>query len=147
GAKERTRERKLKRIRRRDAVAGANEAKLMEQIEDPRIREALAKDPLLAKRMLNHRDKSLRDMVEITSTKMQHRTASSDSKSVSLDQIIAEASLHRNNDSSSSDDEDSWEALARKEEIRKRLAAKGKQQQKRKKFQFNPGFSDEEEQE
>ncbi|KAJ2413041.1 hypothetical protein GGF41_006012, partial [Coemansia sp. RSA 2531] len=63
----------------------------------------------------------------------------------SLDDIIADArsSKRYQHDSSSSSDEDSWEALARKEAIRKKLAAKGKQQRKR--FTFNPGFSDNEE--
>ncbi|KAJ2069058.1 ATP-dependent rRNA helicase spb4 [Coemansia sp. S2] len=141
-AKDRARERKLKRIKRRDAVASVEEARLMEEIEDPKIREAMAKDPLLAKRMISRRDKSLRDMAEISAQKTQH---SRQSEQRSLDDIIADArsSKRYQHDSSSSSDEDSWEALARKEAIRKKLAAKGKQQRKR--FTFNPGFSDNEE--
>ncbi|KAJ1822497.1 ATP-dependent rRNA helicase spb4 [Coemansia sp. RSA 2671] len=139
-AKDRARERKLKRIRRRDAVASVEEARLMQEIEDPKIREAMAKDPLLAKRMISRRDKSLRDMAEISASKNQsgRQTATR-----TLDDIIADAqSTKRKSESSSSEDEDSWEALARKEAIRKKLAAKAKG--KGKKFTFNPGFSDEE---
>ncbi|KAJ2581466.1 ATP-dependent rRNA helicase spb4, partial [Coemansia sp. RSA 1836] len=146
-AKDRARERKLKRIKRRDAVAGVEEARLMQEIEDPKVLEALAKDPLLAKRMINRRDKSLRDMAEISASKARPSQA----EKQSLDDIIADARStnryknNQNDSSSSSDDEDSWEALARKEAIRKKLAAKGKQQRKR--FTFNPGFSDNEEEE
>ncbi|KAJ2883174.1 ATP-dependent rRNA helicase spb4 [Coemansia aciculifera] len=142
-AKDRARERKLKRIKRRDAVASVEEARLMQEIEDPKIREAMAKDPLLAKRMISRRDKSLRDMAEISAQKSQR---SRQSEQRSLDDIIADAksSKRYQQDSSSSSDEDSWEALARKEAIRKKLAAKSKQ---RKRFTFNPGFSDNEEEE
>ncbi|KAJ2830515.1 ATP-dependent rRNA helicase spb4, partial [Coemansia sp. 'formosensis'] len=138
-AKDRARDRKLKRIKRRDAIASVEEARLMQEIEDPKIREAMAKDPLLAKRMINRRDKSLRDMAEISAQKNQHTGTRQ-----SLDDIIADAQSSKpyQNDSSSSSDEDSWEALARKEAIRKKLAAKGKQ---RKRFTFNPGFSDDDE--
>ncbi|KAJ2741908.1 ATP-dependent rRNA helicase spb4 [Coemansia sp. BCRC 34301] len=136
-AKDRARERKLKRIKRRDAVASVEEARLMQEIEDPSIRDALAKDPLLAKRMISGRDKSLHNIPTQKPRPEKNKR--------SLDEIIAEArdsNKHRH-DSSSSEDEDSWEALARKEAIRKKLAAKGKQQRKR--FTFNPGFSDNEE--
>ncbi|KAJ2549562.1 hypothetical protein EV175_004402, partial [Coemansia sp. RSA 1933] len=47
-------------------------------------------------------------------------------------------------DSSSSSDEDSWEAVARKDRIRAVMASKAK---KKRRFVFNPGFSDEEEKE
>ncbi|KAJ2489899.1 ATP-dependent rRNA helicase spb4 [Coemansia sp. RSA 2050] len=140
-AKERARERKLKRIKRRDAVASVEEARLMQEIEDPKIREAMAKDPLLAKRMISRRDKSLRDIAEISALKSQH---SRQSAARTLDDIIADAQASKRQQcDSSSSDEDSWEALARKEAIRKKLAAKAKGKGKR--FTFNPGFSDEEE--
>ncbi|KAJ2552977.1 ATP-dependent rRNA helicase spb4, partial [Coemansia sp. RSA 1933] len=60
-AKERTAERKLKRLKKRDARAQKAEAQLLESTNDPKVREMLAHDPLLAKRTLSGRDKSLRD--------------------------------------------------------------------------------------
>ncbi|KAJ2346695.1 ATP-dependent rRNA helicase spb4 [Coemansia sp. RSA 2618] len=137
--KELVRQRKLKRIKTRDAKASAEEARLLKEINDPKLLAALAKDPLLAKRLLNHRDKSLQDMKAIASSKPKLPQTKQ-----SLEDIIDDARKRRAHDDSSDDDsssEDDWEALARKEEIRKKLVAKTK---KKKRFTFDPGFSDEE---
>ncbi|KAJ2407327.1 ATP-dependent rRNA helicase spb4 [Coemansia sp. RSA 2526] len=136
--KELVQQRKLKRIKARDAKALAEEERLLKEINDPKLLEALAKDPLLAKRLLNHRDKSLQDMRNIASSKpklVQPKQR--------LEDIISEAHLRKEqeNSSDSSDSDGEWEAMARKEEIRKKMAAKTKS---KKKFKFDPGFSDEE---
>ncbi|KAJ2132042.1 hypothetical protein GGH17_003381, partial [Coemansia sp. RSA 788] len=122
----------------RDAKALAEEERLLKEINDPKLLEALAKDPLLAKRLLNHRDKSLQDMRNIASSKpklVQPKQR--------LEDIISEAHLRKEqeNSSDSSDSDGEWEAMARKEEIRKKMVAKTKS---KKKFKFDPGFSDEE---
>ncbi|KAJ2402307.1 ATP-dependent rRNA helicase spb4 [Coemansia sp. RSA 2559] len=143
-AKERSNERKLKRLRKRDAQAKMAEAQLLENTNDPKIREMLARDPLLAKRMLSGRDKSLRDGSQIAANA---KKAIPTLPSQSLDAIIDEARNKRrardsdSDDSSGSNDEDSWEAVARKEKVRAVIASKAK---KKRRFVFNPGFSDEE---
>ncbi|KAJ1801716.1 ATP-dependent rRNA helicase spb4 [Coemansia sp. RSA 2399] len=143
-AKERSNERKLKRLRKRDALAQKAEAQLLENTNDPKIREMLARDPLLAKRMLSGRDKSLRDGSQIAANAKKAIPAL---PSQSLDAIIDDARKKRraedsdSDDSSGSNDEDSWEAVARKEKIRTVIASKAK---KKRRFVFNPGFSDEE---
>ncbi|KAJ1960981.1 ATP-dependent rRNA helicase spb4 [Dipsacomyces acuminosporus] len=142
-AKERARERKLKRIKKRDAFAAAEEQRLLSAINDPKLLEALAQDPLLAKRMLSNRDKSLRDMAEIAA-----KNQAKEKKPVpKLEDIISEAKSKKRNAFDSSDDssdsepeEDDWEMTARKEKVRARLMKEAK----RKRFSFNPGFSDEE---
>ncbi|KAI8319547.1 DEAD-domain-containing protein [Martensiomyces pterosporus] len=145
-AKERTRERKLKRIKKRDALASAEEQRLMAEINDPSLKEMLAKDPLLAKRMLNHRDKSLRDMAEIAAK--AHGKEKKPARK--LEDIISEAKYMKRRSKYSSDDsssdsepeEDDWEMIARKEKVRARLAKQA--MAKRKRFTFDPGFSDDE---
>ncbi|KAJ1733844.1 ATP-dependent rRNA helicase spb4 [Coemansia biformis] len=140
--REQVRERRLVRMKKRDAAAEAKEKQLMDQINDPSLRELLAKDPLLVKQMLNQRDKSLRDMVKIAADKRGRQQPAATTQT--LEEIVEDARRRRaqvsSDSSDSSDPEDDWEAMARKEKIRERLAAKTK----RKRFSFNPGFSDEE---
>ncbi|KAJ2773584.1 ATP-dependent rRNA helicase spb4 [Coemansia nantahalensis] len=144
--REQARARKIDRIKKRDAVADARERELMARVNDPSLREMLAKDPLLVKQMLNHRDKSLRDMVNIATDRLSRQQPIAHQ---TLEAIVEDARKERRRQSSdsggssSSDSEDDWEAMARKERIREKLAAKTK----RKRFSFNPGFSDEEEEE
>ncbi|KAJ2511994.1 ATP-dependent rRNA helicase spb4 [Coemansia sp. RSA 1939] len=150
-AKERSRERKLKRIKKRDALAHKAEEQLIQSTSDPKIRDLLARDPLLAKRMLSGRDKSLHDAL---------RMASESKKSIPvlpqqrLDEIVDNALKRQrakglgnggggsSDDDSSSNDEDGWEAVARKEKIRAVMAEKARKKKRR--FLFNPGLSDEE---
>ncbi|KAJ2713935.1 ATP-dependent rRNA helicase spb4 [Coemansia spiralis] len=142
--RDQTRARKIERIKKRDAVAGAKERQLMERINDPSLREMLAKDPLLVKQMLNHRDKSLRDVAKIAADR---RSRQQPAPRQTLEAIVEDARERRAQanagSSSSSESEDDWEAMARKERIREKLAAKTK----RKRFSFNPGFSDAEDEE
>ncbi|KAJ1666654.1 ATP-dependent rRNA helicase spb4 [Coemansia sp. RSA 1813] len=143
-AKMRSNERKLKRLKKRDACAHKAEALLLENTEDPKIREMLARDPLLAKRMLSGRDKSLRDASQIAANAKKMIPAL---PAQSLEAIIDDARKRTrakdsdSDGSTSSSDEDSWEAIARKEKIRVVMASKTK---KKRRFVFNPGFSDEE---
>ncbi|KAJ2780101.1 ATP-dependent rRNA helicase spb4 [Coemansia javaensis] len=137
--------RKRERIQRRDAAAKAREDEMLARINDPSLRELLAKDPLLAKQMLSGRDKSLRDMAQIAAGR---RERSGPRGAQSLEAIIEAArekrraqAASRSSSSSSEEEPDDWEAMARKEKIRARLEAKTK----RRRFTFNPGFSDEEE--
>ncbi|KAJ2157574.1 ATP-dependent rRNA helicase spb4 [Coemansia sp. RSA 552] len=145
-AKELAREKKLKRIKKRDAKASVEEARLMEAIDDPKLREALAKDPLLAKRMLNNTDKSLKDMAQIAAVASAKRKK--DSKPIqSLEDIIADAQEQRASKKShysSSDDSDSDDErpVVRQEKIKGKPGTRSKH--KRFAFSFNPGFSDEE---
>ncbi|KAJ2453547.1 ATP-dependent rRNA helicase spb4 [Coemansia sp. RSA 2336] len=136
--KEAARQRKLKRIKKRDAKASAEEARLLKEINDPKLLEMLAKDPLLAKRMLSRRDKSLKDMRDIAVSKPKLPQVRQ-----SLEEIIDSERKRRvqshSSDDSSSSSEDDWEAIARKEKIKAKLAAKNK----KKKFTFDPGFSEE----
>ncbi|KAJ2318673.1 ATP-dependent rRNA helicase spb4, partial [Coemansia sp. RSA 2704] len=122
--KELVKQRKLKRIKRRDAKAAAEEARLLEGINDPKLLEALAKDPLLAKRMLNHRDKSLLDMKDIAAGKLKPAQAKQNLEKI-IDDARKRQTRHSSSDDSSSSDND-WEAIARKEKIRAKLAAKTK---------------------
>ncbi|KAJ1992166.1 ATP-dependent rRNA helicase spb4 [Coemansia spiralis] len=151
-AKERARERKLKRIKKRDAHATLEETRLLEKIDDPQLREVLAKDPLLAKRMMSKRDKSLQD-IKLMAARQQAKASSKQStqstqSTQSLEEVIENAKKLRRSKRASSDgssdsdssNEDGWEAEARKEKIRAIMAKKTK----RKRFSFNPGFSDEE---
>ncbi|KAI9477647.1 P-loop containing nucleoside triphosphate hydrolase protein [Coemansia mojavensis] len=136
--KETAKQRKLKRIKKRDAKASAEEARLLKEINDPKLLEMLAKDPLLAKRMLNRREKSLKDMRDIAASKPKLPQVRQ-----SLEEIIDSERKRRvqshSSDDSSSSSEDDWEAIARKEKIKAKLAAKNK----KKKFTFDPGFSEE----
>ncbi|KAJ2724607.1 ATP-dependent rRNA helicase spb4 [Coemansia sp. Benny D115] len=143
-AKIKQRERKLKRIQMRDVKAQAEEERLMKEINDPKLLEALAKDPLLAKRMMNNRDKTLLDAVKMA--KESKKRGSKVAPGQTLEQIIAQARADAqrrassDDSSSSSASEDDWETIARKERIRAKMASKNKRPQ----FTFNPGFSDEE---
>ncbi|KAJ2794128.1 hypothetical protein H4R20_006328, partial [Coemansia guatemalensis] len=136
-------ERKLKRIKRRDAKANAEEERLLREINDPEMRKTLAKDPLLAKRLLYGRDKSLRDMMAKKAESKQRQQQQPNNSKLSLGQIIEEARKKKYDDSSSeSDEEEDWEALGGKQQrknVRRRATGT-----KRKRFTFNPGFSDEE---
>ncbi|KAJ1951423.1 ATP-dependent rRNA helicase spb4 [Linderina macrospora] len=143
--KERVKERKLKRIKKRDAKHADEEARLMAAISDPKLKEALENDPLLAKRMLNHRDKSLKDMAEISSERSKHTKKI---EHMTLEEVIADAKAkqrmqYNSSSDSSSAEEDDWEMIARKEKVRQRLLKES--QKKKNKFTFNPGFSDGEE--
>ncbi|KAJ2877048.1 ATP-dependent rRNA helicase spb4 [Coemansia asiatica] len=145
-AKEKLRERKLLRMKLKDERAAEEEERLIGEINDPKLREALAKDPLLAKQMMNKRDKSLRDAVLMAADKMKRLKKAPTQK---LEDIIAEARVakRRRNDSSDSsssdeeEEEEDWEAVARRERIQAKIASKSK----RPRFTFDPGFSDEEE--
>ncbi|KAJ2228122.1 ATP-dependent rRNA helicase spb4 [Coemansia sp. RSA 485] len=140
-AKQKSQERKILRDQVRNEKMSKEEERLMKEINDPKLLEALAKDPLLAKQMINKRDKSLRDAVLMAADKMKRMKKAPSQK---LEDIIAEAKAAKqrrddSSDSSSSDEED-WEAIARRERIQAKMASKNK----RPRFSFNPGFSDEE---
>ncbi|KAJ1721217.1 ATP-dependent rRNA helicase spb4 [Coemansia erecta] len=143
--REKVREIKIKRLRQKDERAREQEEELMQRINDPEVLEALRRDPLLAKRMLSGRDKSLRDAVLLAADR-RARGAPRDAEPRTLEQIVAEARALRqqsrgsSSDSSGSSGEEDWEAVARKERIARKMAARGK----RPRFEFNPGFSDEE---
>ncbi|ORX66154.1 DEAD-domain-containing protein [Linderina pennispora] len=143
--KERVKERKLKRIKKRDAKHADEEARLMAAISDPKLKEALENDPLLAKRMLSHRDKSLKDMVEMSTERIKHTKKV---EHMTLEEVIADAKAkqrmqYNSSSDSSSAEEDDWEMVARKEKVRQRLLKEA--QKKKTKFSFDPGFSDGEE--
>ncbi|KAJ1957365.1 ATP-dependent rRNA helicase spb4, partial [Linderina pennispora] len=143
--KERVKERKLKRIKKRDAKHADEEARLMAAISDPKLKEALENDPLLAKRMLNHRDKSLKDMVEMSTERIKNTKKA---EHMTLEEVIADAKAkqrmqYNSSSDSSSAEEDDWEMVARKEKVRQRLLKEA--QKKKTKFSFDPGFSDGEE--
>ncbi|KAJ1731690.1 ATP-dependent rRNA helicase spb4 [Coemansia sp. Benny D160-2] len=150
-AKERSRERKLKRIRKRDALAHKAEEQLIQSTSDPKIRDLLARDPLLAKRMLSGRDKSLHDALKMASESKKSIPVLPQQR---LDEIVDNALKRQrakgignggggsSDDDSSSNDEDGWEAVARKEKIRAVMAEKARKKKRR--FLFNPGLSDEE---
>ncbi|KAJ2362135.1 ATP-dependent rRNA helicase spb4, partial [Coemansia sp. RSA 2607] len=63
--REKVRELKIKRLQQRDARAREEEEQMLRRVNDPEVLEALRRDPLLAKRMLNGRDKSLLDAVAL----------------------------------------------------------------------------------
>ncbi|KAJ1822566.1 ATP-dependent rRNA helicase spb4 [Coemansia sp. RSA 2599] len=138
-AKDKSRERKLLRMKLRGEKASKEEERLLKEINDPKLLEALAKDPLLAKQMINKRDKSLRDAVLMAADKMRRMKKAPSQK---LEDIIAEAKAakQRRDDSSDSSSDEDWEAIARRERIQEKMASKNK----RPRFTFNPGFSDEE---
>ncbi|KAJ2785584.1 ATP-dependent rRNA helicase spb4 [Coemansia interrupta] len=142
--REKVRELKIKRLRQKDERAREREEEMVRRINDPEVLEALRLDPLLAKRMLSGRDKSLRDAVALAADR-RARGAAEDART--LEQIVQEARELRararqsSGSESSSDEEEDWEAVARRERIAKKMAARGK----RPRFEFNPGFSDEEE--
>ncbi|KAJ1868583.1 ATP-dependent rRNA helicase spb4 [Coemansia sp. RSA 989] len=137
--KETAKQRKLKRIKKRDAKASAEEARLLKEINDPKLLEMLAKDPLLAKRMLNRREKSLKDMRDIAASKPKLPQVRQSLEEIIDSERKRRVQSHSSDDSSSSSSEDDWEAIARKEKIKAKLAAKNK----KKKFTFDPGFSEE----